>query len=112
VSRRCRPASPSRLEIAARPYGRNQEELWRGTYDGVLTNALAYPGLALAWLRFKPPHAWAAWTAAHGESFEPYRFDADFQAILRRMNLEFRPGSPAPVPLPVVPPALEGDGVT
>jgi TolB-like protein/Flp pilus assembly protein TadD len=60
---------------------------------------------ALRWLEFEPPHFTLPWSFLAPE-YDSLRGDPRFQAVVRRMNLEFEPGALAPVPLPVVPPEL------
>ena len=63
------------------------------------------------WLTFELHHGTSAWYPSAG-FLDAYLDDPAVQAFLRRANLQFRPGDPAPVPLPVVPTALAGDSVT
>jgi tetratricopeptide (TPR) repeat protein len=62
---------------------------------------------ALRWLEYEPPHAWVAWFVA-SESMESFRTDPRFQAVARRMNLQFEPGDSFPSPLAMVAPPLSG----
>jgi len=62
---------------------------------------------ALYWLEYEPAHAWVAWGVA-SESFDAFRGDPRFEAVMRRMNLQMVPGDRVPTPLPVIAPPLAG----
>jgi eukaryotic-like serine/threonine-protein kinase len=81
---------------------------WNARGLACIHAALGNRDEALRWLEFEPAHHWVAWDAAQG-LWEAYRDEPRFETVLRRMNLEMKPGSPAPVPLPLVPTGLAGD---
>jgi hypothetical protein len=97
------------LRIALQVEAQVEDNLWNAEGLFCIYAALGDREEALRWLEYEPPSFSLPWVWAHPKS-AGFRDDPRFLAVFRWMNLEFEPGRPAPVPVPVAPPELPGLG--